>query len=148
MYKYNGVFSFHSISICICFSLLSISLFYSVIILFCLFFYSIFIHSFIIILGNKTATWRRLLLAFASLFISHILWRCSTLPGMDRSPRIYFFALYIFHIPRCTLPDFPTVSSVASLLFLYCCHRTTTMNRIHGRYVRSKLYTYKLCMIK
>ena len=37
-------------------------------------------------------------------------------------PFSYF--LFIFHLPRCTLPDFPIVSFLASLLFLSCYHRT------------------------
>merc|ERR1719154_945076 len=37
---------------------------------------------------------------------------------------LYF--IFIIYLPRCTLPNFPSVSSLASLLFLPCCHRTTT----------------------
>ena len=33
---------------------------------------------------------------------------------------LYF--LFIFYLPRCTLPDFPSVSSPASLPVLPCCH--------------------------
>ena len=33
---------------------------------------------------------------------------------------------FVFYIPRCTVPDFPSTSSQASLTFLSCCHRTTT----------------------
>ena len=37
------------------------------------------------------------------------------------APFSYF--LFIFSLPRCTLPDFPSViSSLASLPFLPCCH--------------------------
>ena len=39
---------------------------------------------------------------------------------------LYFL---IFYLPRCTLPDFSSVSSLTSLLFLSCCHRTTTTPR-------------------
>ena len=35
-------------------------------------------------------------------------------------PFSYF--LFIFNLPRCTLPDFLYVSSLASLIFLSCCH--------------------------
>ena len=50
-------------------------------------------------------------------------------------PFSYF--LFIFYFPRCTLPDFPSVSSLASLPFLPC-HRTTTqtiaqLTHIHHR---------------
>ena len=37
---------------------------------------------------------------------------------------LYF--LFIFHLPRCTLPDFPSVSSLAFLPFFPCCHLITT----------------------
>ena len=37
---------------------------------------------------------------------------------------LYFFT--IFYLPRSTLPDFTSVSSLASLPFLSCCHRTIT----------------------
>ena len=37
---------------------------------------------------------------------------------------LYF--LFIFCLFRCTLPNFPSVTSLASLPFLPCCHRTTT----------------------
>ena len=33
--------------------------------------------------------------------------------------------LIILYLPRCTIPEFPSVSSQASLPFLSCCHRTT-----------------------
>ena len=50
-------------------------------------------------------------------------------------PALFYF-LFIFHLPRCTLPDLPSVSSLASLRFLSCCHRTTTTTtttcRPHG----------------
>ena len=38
-------------------------------------------------------------------------------------PLLYF--LFIFSLLRCTLPDFPSVYSPASLSFLSCCHLTT-----------------------
>ena len=34
----------------------------------------------------------------------------------------FSYLLFIFYLPRCTLPDFPTVSSLASLLCLSCHH--------------------------
>ena len=37
---------------------------------------------------------------------------------------LYF--LFIFYLPWCTIPDFPSISSLISLPFLFCCHRTTT----------------------
>ena len=37
---------------------------------------------------------------------------------------LYF--LFIFHLPRCTLPDFLSKSPHTSLPYLSCCHRTTT----------------------
>ena len=37
---------------------------------------------------------------------------------------LYF--LSIFYLAPCTLPDFASISSQASLSFLSCCHRTTT----------------------
>ena len=39
---------------------------------------------------------------------------------------IFSYFLFIFYLPRCTLPDFPSVSSLASLPFLPCCHLTTS----------------------
>jgi len=42
---------------------------------------------------------------------------------------LYFF--FIFYLHRCTLPDFPSVSSLVSLPFLPCYHRTTTTNNLH-----------------
>ena len=42
---------------------------------------------------------------------------------------LYSYFIFIFYLPRCTLPDFPSVSSLASLPFLSCCHRTTTERR-------------------
>ena len=35
------------------------------------------------------------------------------------------YFLFIFHIPWCTLPYFPSISSQASMPFLSCCYRTT-----------------------
>ena len=34
--------------------------------------------------------------------------------------------LFDFSLPRCTLPDIPSVSSLASSPFLPCCHRAAT----------------------
>ena len=42
-------------------------------------------------------------------------------------PFSYF--LFIFYLPQCTLPDFPSDSSLASLQFLSSCHRATTCCR-------------------
>ena len=36
------------------------------------------------------------------------------------------YFLFIFYLLRCTLPDFPSVSSLAPLPFLSCCYQTTT----------------------
>ena len=36
-------------------------------------------------------------------------------------PALLYFLL-IFYLPRCTLPEFPSVSSLVSLPFLSCCH--------------------------
>ena len=36
---------------------------------------------------------------------------------------LYF--LLIFYLPQCTLPDFPSVSALAFMPFLSCCHVTT-----------------------
>ena len=36
------------------------------------------------------------------------------------------FSFFNFYLPRCTLLDFPSDSSPASLPFLSCCHQTTT----------------------
>ena len=38
---------------------------------------------------------------------------------------LFLYFLFIFYLPRCTLPHFPSISSIASLPFLSCCHRTT-----------------------
>ena len=40
------------------------------------------------------------------------------------------FSYFVFYLPPCTLPDFLSVSSLASLPFLPCCHRTTTKTSI------------------
>ena len=37
---------------------------------------------------------------------------------------LYSYFIFIFYLPRCTLPDFPSVSSLVFLPFLPC-HRTT-----------------------
>ena len=37
----------------------------------------------------------------------------------------YFF--FIFYLPRCSLPNFPSVSSLVSLPLLSCCPRTTSV---------------------
>ena len=39
-------------------------------------------------------------------------------------PFTYF--IFIFNLTRCILPEFLSISSLASLPFLPCCHRTTT----------------------
>ena len=44
-------------------------------------------------------------------------------------PALLYF-LSIFYLPRCILPDFPSVSSLDSLPFLSCCHRATTCMHI------------------
>ena len=49
-------------------------------------------------------------------------------------PFSYF--LFIFHLTRCTLLNFPSVSSPTFLPFLPCCHRTTAW------YLFSFLYSY------
>jgi len=43
---------------------------------------------------------------------------------------IFFYILlkHIFNLSRCTLPDFPSIPSQASLPFLSCCYWTTTIN--------------------
>ena len=38
----------------------------------------------------------------------------------------FSYFLFIFYLPHCTLPDFLSVSSLASLPFLPYCHRTRT----------------------
>ena len=38
----------------------------------------------------------------------------------------FSYSLFIFYLPRCTQLDFHSVSSLASLPFLPCCHRTIT----------------------
>ena len=43
--------------------------------------------------------------------------------------------LFIFYLPRCTLPDFPSGSSLSSLSFLSCCHGTTTTDCRHLQFV-------------
>ena len=42
------------------------------------------------------------------------------------SSYLLLYFLFIFHIPRWPLPDFPSVSSLVSLSFPTCCHLTTT----------------------
>ena len=48
----------------------------------------------------------------------------------------YLFLYFIFYLSRCTLPDFPSVFSLASLPFLSCCYRTTTYSRSHPDLIR------------
>ena len=43
--------------------------------------------------------------------------------------------LFIFYLPRCTLPDFHSVSALASLPFLSCCHRTTATIIVMNKYL-------------
>ena len=50
-------------------------------------------------------------------------------------PFSYF--LFIFYLPRWILPDFPSVSSLASLPFLPCCYQTTTTQRQNNRVMLS-----------
>ena len=66
----------------------------------------------------------------------------SIVPSLDHSLNL----LFIFFIPRCTLPDFSSLSSLVSLSFL-SCHRTTT--NVGAEY-RSKnaLYFYRLPWLK
>ena len=40
---------------------------------------------------------------------------------------LLLYCLFISYLPRCILPGFSSVSSLTSLPFLYCCHRTTTI---------------------
>ena len=47
-----------------------------------------------------------------------------------RFPSHLFLTLITFYLPRCTLSDFPSVSYMASLPFLSCCHRTSTESRV------------------
>ena len=42
---------------------------------------------------------------------------------------LLLYLLFIFYLPRCTLPDFPSVSSLTSLPFLSCCHQTTIVEK-------------------
>ena len=46
---------------------------------------------------------------------------------------------HIFYLPRCTLPDFSSVSSLVSLPSLSCCHRTTTMRKVNN--VRTVIFS-------
>ena len=47
---------------------------------------------------------------------------------------LFLYFLFIFYFPRCTLPDFLSTSSHASLPFLSCCHRTTTLYPQRNRF--------------
>ena len=90
-----------------------------------------------------------LFISFSSYFYStpfhnvrhHVTWFAvvSASPSSSASPpnsntgdaRLIFsvlfsYFLFIFNRYRCTLPDFPSVSSKVSLPFLPRCHRTTT----------------------
>ena len=44
---------------------------------------------------------------------------------------LLLYLFFIFYYPRCTLPDFSSVSSLASFPFLSCCHRTTTTTKLN-----------------
>ena len=58
-------------------------------------------------------------------FCKHPNWNTGGSRLIFSAPFSYF--LFIFYLPRIyLLPDFPSVSSLASLPFLPCCHRTTT----------------------
>ena len=47
------------------------------------------------------------------------------------SHEILLYFLFIFYLSRCTLPEFLSVSSHASLPFLSCCYRTTRTIVLH-----------------
>ena len=58
----------------------------------------------------------------------------SKLPNCTRRRFLFYLLLtlllcilFIFYLPRCTLLDFYSISSQASLPFLSCCHRTITL---------------------
>ena len=40
----------------------------------------------------------------------------------------FSYCLFSFYLPRCTLPDFPSFSSLASQPFLSCCHHNNNNN--------------------
>ena len=44
-------------------------------------------------------------------------------------PFSYF--LFIYYLPRCTLPDFTSVSTLASVPFLACCHHNNNKKVEH-----------------
>ena len=48
-----------------------------------------------------------------------------TVPVLSSLNHFFIFP-FIWYLPRCTIPNFPAVSSPASLPFSSCCHRTTT----------------------
>ena len=65
------------------------------------------------------------IIPFATNF-SRITSPSNSSPGRFPSYRLLILLLYflfIFYLPRCTLPDFPSVSSLASLPFLSCCQQ-------------------------
>ena len=74
-----------------------------------------------------------------------------TVPVLPSLKHYLNYTLFSSLLPlRCTLPDFPSVTSLVSLLqgnlvFLYCCHRTTTYVPLQIEMPRtfvSQQYTY------
>ena len=52
--------------------------------------------------------------------------KCESISTPRRLPSfLYLYLFFIFYLSRYNLPDFPSVSSLTSLPFLSCCHRTT-----------------------
>ena len=78
---------------------------------------------------------------YKNLFINSTPWRFPSY--LLLALPLYF--LFIFYLPRCTLRDFPSVSTQASLLFLSCCHRTTTYQWLGwNKYCKNRGFFFKL----
>ena len=76
-----------------------------------------------------------------------------TSPSRRSPSHLLLYLLFIFYLPRFTLLFFPSVSSLASLPFLSCCHRTTTSTIVCNYRQAYQTYVYKVlinskCLIK
>ena len=56
---------------------------------------------------------------------------------------LFSYFLFIFYLPWCTLPDFPSVSSLASLPCLFCCDHNN-----NNWWMRSRRHAKRWFMMK
>ena len=68
-----------------------------------------------------------------------------SLPNSTPGPFPSYFHLYFiffFYFTWCTLQDFPSVSSLVSLPFISCCHRTKTTTTLAWYKLEWNLYQF------